>query len=405
MKKILNCVKTAQKALEKLSANERNALILRIAQSLRENSSQILAANAADLANAAHLSPAMQDRLKLDESRLAAICAGLESIASQREVIGEIKKGWVAKSGIKISQIAVPIGVIAAIYEARPNVTLEVAALAIKSANGCVLKGGKEARLTNLAFMDALNAAFASLGFCSVGFLDISRDEVLELLGMSDFIDMIVPRGGENLVRFVSENSRIPVLKHDKGLCHIYIDSKADLQKALNISINAKCSRPAVCNAAETFLVHESVASEFLGAVKPLLDSYKVEIFGCEKTAKIIDCELASDENFATEYDDFKLNIKVVESMDEALEHIAKYGSGHSEAIISEDYTACESFLVGVDASCVFANASTRFNDGGEFGFGAEVGISTNRLHARGPVGVEGLTTYKYIIHGNGEVR
>ena len=268
-----------------------------------------------------------------------------------------------------------------------------------------MLKGGKEARLTNLAFMEALNNAFLALGFCSVAFLDISRDEVLELLGMSEFIDMIVPRGGENLVRFVSENSRIPVLKHDKGLCHIYIDKAMELQKALNIAINAKCSRPAVCNAAETFLVHESVASKFLSAVYPLLKEYNVEIFGCPKTAKIIECKSASEQNYDTEYDDFKLNIKVVASIDEALAHIARYGSGHSEAIISEDYSACQRFLSEVDASCVFANASTRFNDGGEFGFGAEVGISTNRLHARGPVGVEGLTSYKYIIYGNGEVR
>ena len=381
MKKILNSVKIAQKELAKLSANERNELIFRIASKVRENCAKILAANAADLANASDLNSAMKDRLKLDETRLNAICAGLESIAGQKEVIGEIKKGWVAKSGIKINQIAVPIGVIAAIYEARPNVTLEIAALAIKSANGCVLKGGKEARLTNLAFMEALNSAFLPLGFCSVAFLDISRDEVLELLGMSEFIDMIVPRGGENLVRFVSENSRIPELKHDKGLCHIYIDKAMELQKALNIAINAKCSRPAVCNAAETFLVHESVASKFLSAVYPLLKEYNVEIFGCPKTAKII------------------------ASIDEALVHIARYGSGHSEAIISEDYSACQRFLSEVDASCVFANASTRFNDGGEFGFGAEVGISTNRLHARGPVGVEGLTSYKYIIYGNGEVR
>lgn len=405
MKKILNSVKIAQKELAKLSANERNELIFRIANKVRENCAKILAANAADLANASDLSSAMKDRLKLDESRLNAICAGLESIANQKEVIGEIKKGWVAKSGIKINQITVPIGVIAAIYEARPNVTLEIAALAIKSANGCVLKGGKEARLTNLAFTQALNSAFSSLGFCSVAFLDISRDEVLELLGMSEFIDMIVPRGGENLVRFVSENSRIPVLKHDKGLCHIYIDKAMELQKALNIAINAKCSRPAVCNAAETFLVHESVASKFLSAVYPLLKEYNVEIFGCPKTAKIIECKNASEQNYDTEYDDFKLNIKVLASIDEALAHIARYGSGHSEAIISEDYSACQRFLSEVDASCVFANASTRFNDGGEFGFGAEVGISTNRLHARGPVGVEGLTSYKYIIYGNGEVR
>lgn len=405
MKKILNSVKIAQKELAKLSANERNELIFRIASKVRENCAKILAANAADLANARDLSSAMKDRLKLDESRLNAICAGLESIANQKEVIGEIKKGWVAKSGIKINQITVPIGVIAAIYEARPNVTLEIAALTIKSANGCVLKGGKEARLTNLAFTQALNSAFSSLGFCSVAFLDISRDEVLELLGMSEFIDMIVPRGGENLVRFVSENSRIPVLKHDKGLCHIYIDKAMELQKALNIAINAKCSRPAVCNAAETFLVHKSVASKFLSAVYPLLKEYNVEIFGCPKTAKIIECKNASEQNYDTEYDDFKLNIKVVASIDEALAHIARYGSGHSEAIISEDYSACQRFLSEVDASCVFANASTRFNDGGEFGFGAEVGISTNRLHARGPVGVEGLTSYKYIIYGNGEVR
>lgn len=405
MKKILQNLKNSQKKLQTLSANERNSLILRIADEILKNKDEILKANEQDLQNASNLSAAMQDRLRLDEMRLNAIKSGLESIAMQSEVIGEIKKGWVAKSGIKISKISVPIGVIAAIYEARPNVTLEITALAIKSANGCVLKGGKEARLTNLAFINALKAAFEPLGFCSVEFLDISRDEVLELLQMSEYIDMIVPRGGENLVKFVSQNSKIPVLKHDKGLCHIYIDQKADFQKALNICINAKCSRPAVCNAAETFLIHEKIAAEFLPLLKAKLDEFGVKIFGCAKTAALIDCESANDENFATEYDDLILNIKIVESLNEALAHIEKFGSQHSEAIISEDYSACEIFLAAVDASCVFANASTRFNDGGEFGFGAEVGISTNRLHARGPVGVEGLTSYKYIIHGNGEIR
>ncbi len=405
MQKILQNLKNSQKKLQSLSANERNELILRIADEIKKNKAEILKANKQDLQNASNLSAAMKDRLRLDESRLNAIKSGLESIAAQSEVIGEIKKGWVAKSGIKISKISVPIGVIAAIYEARPNVTLEIAALAIKSANGCVLKGGKEARLTNLAFINALKRAFEPLGFCSVEFLDISRDEVLELLQMSEYIDMIVPRGGENLVKFVSQNSKIPVLKHDKGLCHIYIDKKADIKKALNICINAKCSRPAVCNAAETFLVHESIANEFLPLLKIELDKFGVKIFGCAKTSALIACELANDENFATEYDDLILNIKIVENLNEALAHIEKFGSQHSEAIISEDYSACEIFLAAVDASCVFANASTRFNDGGEFGFGAEVGISTNRLHARGPVGVEGLTTYKYIIHGNGEIR
>ena len=405
MQKTLQILKNSQKKLQSLSANERNELILRIADEIEKNKAEILKANEQDLANAKELSVAMKDRLRLDEMRLNAIKSGLESIANQSEVIGEIQKGWVAKSGIKISKISVPIGVIAAIYEARPNVTLEIAALAIKSANGCALKGGKEARLTNLAFINALKRAFEPLGFCSVEFLDISRDQVLELLQMSQYIDMIVPRGGENLVKFVSQNSKIPVLKHDKGLCHIYIDQKADFKKALNICLNAKCSRPAVCNAAETFLVHEKIAGEFLPALKAKLDKFGVKIYGCAKTAALIHCDSANDENFATEYDDLILNIKIVENLNEALAHIEKFGSQHSEAIISEDYSACEIFLAAVDASCVFANASTRFNDGGEFGFGAEVGISTNRLHARGPVGVEGLTTYKYIIHGNGEIR
>ena len=405
MQKTLQILKNSQKKLQSLSANERNELILRIADEIEKNKAEILKANEQDLQNASNLSAAMQDRLRLDESRLNAIKSGLESIANQSEVIGEIQKGWVAKSGIKISKISVPIGVIAAIYEARPNVTLEIAALAIKSANGCALKGGKEARLTNLAFLSALKRAFEPLGFCSVEFLDISRDQVLELLQMSQYIDMIVPRGGENLVKFVSQNSKIPVLKHDKGLCHIYIDQKADIKKALNICLNAKCSRPAVCNAAETFLIHEKIAGKFLPSLKAKLDKFGVKIYGCAKTAALIHCDSANDENFATEYDDLILNIKIVESLNEALAHIEKFGSQHSEAIISEDYSACEQFLAAVDASCVFANASTRFNDGGEFGFGAEVGISTNRLHARGPVGVEGLTTYKYIIHGNGEIR
>lgn len=404
MENRLKELKKATKKLQILNQNQRANLIQKIADAIENNIAKIIEANAIDLQNAKDLSPALQDRLKLDEVRIKSLADGIRDIAMLKDPIGKIHDGWSAKSGLKIEKISVPLGVIAMIYESRPNVTAEVAALAIKSANGCALKGGKEAINSNLALANIIKDSLGEYGGC-IEYFDISRDEVLEFIRMDRYIDLVVPRGGEGLVKFVSANSSIPVLKHDKGVCHIYVHKAANIQKALDICVNAKCSRPGVCNAAECVLVDESIAADFLPLLKARLDKFSVKIHGCQKSVNIIDCFEATDKSYYNEYLDFELNLKIVDSLYEALDHIDEYSSGHSEAIISDDYAACEEFLSRVDSACVYANASTRFSDGGEFGFGAEVGISTCKMHARGPVGVDELTTYKYIIRGNGEIR
>lgn len=404
MENRLKELKKATKKLQILNQNQRANLIQKIADAIENNIAKIIEANAIDLQNAKDLSPALQDRLKLDEVRIKSLADGIRDIAMLKDPIGKIHDGWSAKSGLKIEKISVPLGVIAMIYESRPNVTAEVAALAIKSANGCALKGGKEAINSNLALASIIENSLGEYGGC-IEYFDISRDEVLEFIRMDRYIDLVVPRGGEGLVKFVSANSSIPVLKHDKGVCHIYVHKAANIQKALDICVNAKCSRPGVCNAAECVLVDESIAADFLPLLKARLDKFSVKIHGCQKSVNIINCFEATDKSYYNEYLDFELNLKIVGSLYEALDHIDEYSSGHSEAIISDDYAACEEFLSRVDSACVYANASTRFSDGGEFGFGAEVGISTCKMHARGPVGVDELTTYKYIIRGQGQIR
>lgn len=404
MENRLKELKKATKKLQILNQNQRANLIQKIADAIENNIAKIIEANAIDLQNAKNLSSALQDRLKLDEVRIKSLANGIRDIAMLKDPIGKIHDGWSAKSGLKIEKISVPLGVIAMIYESRPNVTAEVAALAIKSANGCALKGGKEAINSNLAIANIIKDSLGEYGDC-IEYFDISRDEVLEFIRMDRYIDLVVPRGGEGLVKFVSANSSIPVLKHDKGVCHIYVHKAANIQKALDICVNAKCSRPGVCNAAECVLVDESIAADFLPLLKARLDKFSVKIHGCQKSVNIINCFEATEKSYYNEYLDFELNLKIVGSLDEALDHIDEYSSGHSEAIISDDYAACEEFLSRVDSACVYANASTRFSDGGEFGFGAEVGISTCKMHARGPVGVDELTTYKYIIRGQGQIR
>ncbi|WP_086243863.1 glutamate-5-semialdehyde dehydrogenase [Campylobacter devanensis] len=404
MENRLKELKKATKKLQILNQNQRANLIQKIADAIENNIAKIIEANAIDLQNAKDLIPALQDRLKLDEVRIKSLADGIRDIAMLKDPIGKIHDGWSAKSGLKIEKISVPLGVIAMIYESRPNVTAEVAALAIKSANGCALKGGKEAINSNLALASIIKNSLGEYGGC-IEYFDISRDEVLEFIRMDRYIDLVVPRGGEGLVKFVSANSSIPVLKHDKGVCHIYVHKAANIQKALDICVNAKCSRPGVCNAAECVLVDESIAADFLPLLKARLDKFSVKIHGCQKSVNIINCFEATDKSYYNEYLDFELNLKIVGSLYEALDHIDEYSSGHSEAIISDDYAACEEFLSRVDSACVYANASTRFSDGGEFGFGAEVGISTCKMHARGPVGVDELTTYKYIIRGQGQIR
>lgn len=404
MEERLKKLKKATKKLQILNQNQRANLILNIASAIEQNMAKIIKANLIDLQNAKDLSPALQDRLKLDEVRIKSLADGIRDIAMLKDPIGKIHDGWSAKSGLKIEKISVPLGVIAMIYESRPNVTAEVAALAIKSANGCALKGGKEAINSNLALANIIKDSLGEYGGC-IEYFDISRDEVKNLIKMDRYLDLVVPRGGEGLVKFVSSNASVPVLKHDKGVCHIYVHKDANIQKALNICINAKCSRPGVCNAAESILVDEMIADEFLPLLKSELDKFNVIIHGCDKSKQIIKCQSADELSYYNEYLDFELNLKIVSGFDEALSHIDEYSSGHSEAIISDNYSVCEMFLSLVDSACVYANASTRFSDGGEFGFGAEVGISTGKMHARGPVGVDELTTYKYIIRGDGQTR
>jgi glutamate-5-semialdehyde dehydrogenase len=332
----------------------------------------------------------------------------IEEIATLKDPIGRVLEGWVTDTNLKIEKVSIPIGVVGIIYESRPNVTSDTAALCFKSSNGCVLKGGKEAENSNSAIALVLQNVLEKNNLAKelIALLpDSSREGVAKLIKMDKYVDLIVPRGGEALIQFVSQNATVPVVKHDKGLCHTYIDKDANVDNAIAIALNAKVQRPGVCNAMETLLVDSAIASDVLPQLKGLFEEACTELKGCEKTQGLIHVALASDDDFNTEYLANILNIKIVEGVMGAIEHIVRFGSGHSEAIITENISTAEVFLNSIDAACVYVNASTRFTDGGAFGFGAEVGISTNKLHARGPMGVEGLTTYKYKIYGQGQIR
>jgi glutamate-5-semialdehyde dehydrogenase len=410
METFLQEAKASSRVLSTLSGTQKNSILRAMAQGLRDNISQILEANALDMAEAEvnQLTAALKDRLLLDEGRVEGMAVAIEEIAALKEPVGRVLDGWYADAGFKIEKVSVPIGVIGVIYESRPNVTADVGALCFKSGNVAILKGGKEAEHSNRAIAKVLQRVLEknSLPKGAIALLpDASREGVAKLIKQDEYVDLIVPRGGEALIKYVSSNATVPVVKHDKGLCHTYIDEDADFDKALNVVINAKCRRTGICGALETLLVDVAIAEEILPRIKEAYDAQGTEIRGCEKTNAIIDVKQATDEDYATEYLDNILTIKVVEGVEEAISHIETYGSQHSEAIITENYTTAEKFLNAVDAACVYLNASTQFTDGGEFGFGAEVGISTNKLHARGPMGVSELTTYKYKIYGNGEVR
>lgn len=410
MEKFLEKAKKASTILLNLSGSKRDAVLRSMAEAIRANTMSIIEANAKDLENAKtmNLSSAMLERLMLDEKRIEAMAKSVEEIAALRDPVGRVLDGWVNENGLKIEKVSIPIGVVAIIYESRPNVTSDVAALCFKSSNGCVLKGGKEAIESNTIIAEILQQVLVANGLPKelISLLpDSSREGVAKLLKMDKYVDLIVPRGGEELVRYISANSTIPVVKHDKGMCHIYVHRKADIEDALNIVINAKTQRPGVCNAMETMIVDEAIANQFLPMAKERFDRANTRLKGCDKTRESISVERASEEDFNTEYLENILNIKVVDGVDGAIEHIRRYGSGHSESIITRDISVAEYFLNSVDSACVYVNASTRFTDGGVFGFGAEVGISTNKLHARGPMGVDGLTTYKYKIYGDGQIR
>jgi glutamate-5-semialdehyde dehydrogenase len=406
----LQKAKAACVELSQTSGKLRNEVLTEMAKAIRAEHRFIIEANSKDLeyAKEVGLSSAMLDRLFLDEKRINAMADSIDTIASLRDPLGKTIEGWTLPNGLRIQKVSIPIGVVGVIYESRPNVTSDTAALCFKSGNIAVLKGGKEAANSNFAIADILRGVLDRFGLSKeiISMLpDSSREGVMKLVKMDKFVDLIIPRGGAALIRAVCDNATVPVVKHDKGVCHIYLEKSAKLEDALKIAINAKVQRPGVCNSMETLLVDASAATSFLPAIKAEFDKHSTRLKGCEKTRNIIPIEVASEDDFYVEYEDNILNIKVVDGVKEAVAHVAKYGSGHSDAIVTENFSNAEYFLNAVDSACVYVNASTRFTDGGEFGFGAEVGISTNKLHSRGPMGVNDLTTYKYKIFGNGQIR
>ena len=410
MKEFLQKAKESSRVVATLSTAIKNKTLLEFADALEENSCFIIEENIKDmkLARELDLSSAMQDRLYLNDSRIQDMANAIRQIASQTEPVGRVLDGWLTKDNLNIQKVSIPIGVIAIIYESRPNVTSDTAALCFKSGNVCVLKGGKEAENSNRAIAKIIQDVLEknTLPKEIVSLLpDSSREGVAKLIVEDKYVDLIVPRGGEALIKFITQNSSIPVIKHDKGVCHTFIDKDANATKSINIVINAKCQRPSACNSLETLLIHEEIASYILPGIQEELSVHGTILKGCPKTLEYIKIAPAKEEDFYIEYLENILNIKVVENLNEAIDHISKHGSGHSEAILSENYTAINKFLNEVDAACVYANASTRFTDGGEFGLGAEVGISTNKLHSRGPMGINDLTTFKYKIYGQGQVR
>ncbi len=403
----------AKRAWYELSSTDEatiNAVLLRLAELLDENREKIKKTNEQDVDSAkrANLSSALIDRLLLNDRRIDGMIESVRTVAALKCPVGEVIEGYRLPNGLHIERVRVPIGVVGIIYESRPNVTIDAASLCLKSMNSCVLRGGKEAFSSNALLVELVRKALEEGNInpdCVMFVEKTDREGVLHMCRMDRYIDLIVPRGGEGLIRFVSQNATMSVLKHDKGLCHTYIDADAELQMALRIAYNAKVNRPGVCNAMETLLVHADIAEAFLPPFKKMMDEAGVELRGCERTRAIIDVKPATEEDFHTEYLDLILSIAVVDSLEDAVKHINRYGSGHSEAIVTENYTSAERFLNAVDAACVYVNASTRFTDGGVFGMGAEIGISTNKLHARGPVGLRELTTYKYKIRGSGQTR
>ena len=410
MEKFLAKAKSSSRVLNALSGSDKNRILKEMADALRSNTMNLIEANALDMADGEknNLSSALMDRLLLDEARIEGMAVAVEEIAALKDPVGRILDGWVTEDGLNMQKVSIPIGVIGIIYESRPNVTSDTAALCFKSSNVCILKGGKEAQNSNKAIADVLQAVLErnNLPKEMISLIpDASREGVDKLIKMDKYVDLIIPRGGEGLIKHVSANATVSVVKHDKGQCHTYIDRDAKLDNAIAIAINAKCQRPGVCNAMETLLVDNAIAKDALPKIKSAFDEYHTELKGCVETQAIIDVENATEEDFDTEYLANILNIKVVDGVEGAIDHIVRFTSGHSEAIITENITSAELFLNSIDAAALYVNASTRFTDGGAFGFGAEVGISTNKLHARGPMGIEGLTTYKFKIYGSGQTR
>ena len=390
---------------------EKNQALFAIAQALREQEANILAANGQDLQEAKNngMNKAMLDRLTLNHDRIEGMAKGVEQIAGQKDPIGTVVEGGRLDNGLRIQQVRVPLGVIGIIYESRPNVTADAAALCLKAGNAVILRGGKEAFHSNQCITNVMRYAIASAGIpadCVQLVQDTSRESAKEMMGLTGYLDVLIPRGGAGLIRSVVENSRVPVIQTGAGNCHVYVDEFAQIDMAAEIIFNAKTSRPSVCNAIETILLHKTIAEQALPVIAEKLKEKNVVLHGCERTCTILpEAVPATEVDWETEYLDNQLAVRVVDSIGKAMEHIAQYSTGHSECIVTEHYQNAMLFTAQVDSAAVYVNASTRFTDGGEFGMGAEIGISTQKLHARGPMGVDQLTSTKFIIQGNGQIR
>lgn len=403
--------KDASRIMSNANTNLKNDALLKMAEALMDYKDTIIKANNIDMGQGKknNLSAAMLDRLMINQERIEKMAGGLKNVATLPDPIGEGVKRWKRPNDLDISMVRVPLGVIGMIYESRPNVTVDAAALCLKAGNAIILRGGSEAINTNMALANVIIKAGIEAGLPEgcIQLIDmVDRELVNKLVKLNEYVDVIIPRGGKGLKKAIVANATVPVIETGSGICHIYVDAETDFNMAEEIIVNAKTQRPGVCNAVETVLVHKDVASEFLPKLSERLYGLGVEIRICEKGIGIIDrAKVATDEDWATEYLDLILSIKVVDSMEEAIDHIFKYGTKHSEAIITTNYKNSQRFLKEVDASCVYVNASTRFTDGSEFGFGAEIGISNQKLHARGPMGLEQLTTTKYLIYGDGQIK
>ncbi len=408
--------RAASRKLAQLSTHQRNDILLGMAGELESSAASILAANAMDLdgAEKAGLSKAAIDRLRLDEKRLRGIADAIRSVSTLEDPVGKIISEWTRTNGLEISKVRTPIGVVGIIYESRPNVTADAAVLCIKTGNAVILRGGSESIQSNLAIASALQKGGSQAGLPenSVQLVPVTDREAVRLLAeMDEFLDVIVPRGGHALIEAVMSHARMPVIKHYHGVCAVYVHDPADIPIAAGIAINSKCQRPGVCNAMETLLLHSAVAKAFLEEALPGFAKHHVEMRACPRSLALLEAadykpiRPATEADWTTEYLEMIMAVKVVDSLEEAITHINSHGSHHSDSIVTTDKSAAEQFLAEIDSAAVYWNASTRFTDGGEFGFGAEIGISTDKLHARGPMGLEELTTYKYLVRGNGQIR
>lgn len=410
VKQIGQQAKETVSVISRLTAVQKNNLLQKMAELLITHQDQIIAANREDVANGQQkgMSKALIDRLTLNPVRIQAMAEGLRTLIGLEDPIGNTIKMWKRSNGLEIGQQRVPLGVVGIIYEARPNVTVDAAGLCLKTGNAVILKGGSEAISSNTALVGILRLALSEQGLPENIIQLVERTEreaATAMMRLNQYLDVLIPRGGAGLIKAVVENSTVPVIETGVGNCHTYIDDQADLTMAVNIAYNAKVSRPGVCNAMETLLVHRNVAAAVLPELAQRYEAAGVELRGCPRTCSLIAAQPATEADWATEYLDLILAVKVVDSLDEAMEHIAKYGTKHSECIVTQSYQNARRFLAEVDAAAVYVNASTRFTDGFEYGFGAEIGISTQKLHARGPMGLEALTTIKYIVYGNGQIR